>query len=495
VGFVMKNNDIETQAPQSVPEASQDVVFSTIQCIEECEYISEEEKAEVGTLLIKFVDEKPNSKEVSKDFLSELGYSFHKRNYDYIDSDITKDFTPENIAILTYLHTKGVKINLILQDKDIFENNLENISQLSTFSKSWDLDLQNILLFHPEFLSISERERENKIIENREKSLLTSEEIKKIETLEEEIVEKLTPYKHNFKLSSVEHRILSRKETDDLFLIYDKLKKSLHTKAETHNIKERIENILLLYNQRLVVTISKAYCFKIRLMQEMGSNMAFNYQDYEEVLQSGNYGLLNAIRRFDINKNTNFSTYATHYVDGTIKNHNLNSFNMIKIERSLFPDIKKVREYRDKLENKGVANPSFEQIISYCKQNNVVFKNNIEKIKSGWNAQYVLLDLYKPIRGDQRDEEEKIDMIASKGPTPEEALSQKESTQELINLFSQLEERERVIFLNRKDFTTTEKQLLTTLGELFGIRGERVRQIEKNVGEKLRSKLEEVYST
>ncbi|MGD0232239.1 MAG: sigma-70 family RNA polymerase sigma factor [Syntrophorhabdales bacterium] len=133
-------------------------------------------------------------------------------------------------------------------------------------------------------------------------------------------------------------------ETVDSFKRYlgEIAKHPLLTKEEEKEIAERIrryndkkaEEKLIVANLRLVVKIALQY-----------SRYCPNTLDF---IQEGNVGLLHAVRKYDPDRGTRFSTYASFWVRAYILKHLMDSWSMVKIGtkdayRKLFFSLNKER--------------------------------------------------------------------------------------------------------------------------------------------------------
>jgi RNA polymerase primary sigma factor len=97
-------------------------------------------------------------------------------------------------------------------------------------------------------------------------------------------------------LSSKEanHDLLSFQEEVDLF-----------RKASNGDIEAK--NKIILQNQKLVMSVAYKY-------RRSGSNLEFM-----DLIQYGNIGLLEAIKRFEVNRGLRFSTYAQYWIKAIIQ--------------------------------------------------------------------------------------------------------------------------------------------------------------------------------
>jgi RNA polymerase sigma factor (sigma-70 family) len=490
----MDENEIELQKGTSPTEHAQDILLSSIQYLETSTPLEDEEKYEAAKLITSFSENSEEIKHLPFDLFTYLGYSLNPTAFESIDKKIIADLNSENIASMIYLHSQGIKINKILKRDDLLNLSFERISEQYKIYKEFNLDIENVFHFHPEFNNIDSEEIIFRIKEGRKLPPLNKAEEEKIRDLEIELENRLVETTSYYKLANPNHRILEDEEVGLLFFGYQKLNYSLHSKESLYRDKERIESIILLFNQRLVISRSRHYVMKFLEFVHDDSRAPLNYQDYEDILQSASVGLFKAIRNFKLESENDFSTYATHWIDGTLMNSNKNSFNMIKIPAYLFPDLKLYKEQRDLLEGEGVANPNFDQVMDYCDAHGIEFANNRNYIQSALSVNYVYLNLDKAEFDEEGEEEGVIDKLTDNSNLPEEEIILKENKQEIDNILNELGPRNKYIVMNRADYTIQEKLFLETLGKLFGISGQAVSFIEQNAAKKLIPSLKEVYS-
>lgn len=101
---------------------------------------------------------------------------------------------------------------------------------------------------------------------------------------------------------------------------------------------------------------------------------------FEDIVQAGLFGIFDAIRHYDLNGKTVFSTFATHYIKGAITQTIMEETNKTSYHFSRLGRI--IREAETKLKNSGIAHPTREQIaaetgLSYLVINNAITANNI----------------------------------------------------------------------------------------------------------------------
>ncbi len=87
--------------------------------------------------------------------------------------------------------------------------------------------------------------------------------------------------------------------------------------------------------------------------------------DYEDLCQIGHIGMLKAIRNFDIERGTQFSTYAVPLIIGEIKRF-LRDDGEIKVGRELKRKNAKLMAAREKFITENGAEPTVSQLAEIC---------------------------------------------------------------------------------------------------------------------------------
>ena len=82
----------------------------------------------------------------------------------------------------------------------------------------------------------------------------------------------------------------------------------------------------------------------------------------EDLIQVGSIGLIKAIEFFNPEKNTKFRTYASYFIRGEIKHYLRDKASMIKAPRELQELVFKISSAVKQLKEKGIEDPSEEQI-------------------------------------------------------------------------------------------------------------------------------------
>ena len=103
-------------------------------------------------------------------------------------------------------------------------------------------------------------------------------------------------------------------------------------------------------NLRLVVSIAKLY--------------ANRGVELEDVIQFGNFGLIDAVDRYDYTKGFKFSTYATWWIRQSITRNIANTGNTIRIPIHKHEQIMKLKRQMNELEKELCREPSMKEIMN-----------------------------------------------------------------------------------------------------------------------------------
>jgi len=201
-----------------------------------------------------------------------------------------------------------------------------------------------------------------------------------------------------------------------------------------------------------------------------------------DLIQEGNIGLMQAVKKFDPYRGVKFSYYASYWIKAYILKFIMDNWKLVKIgttqtQRKLFYNLKKEKE---KLERMGFsAGPKLLAERFDTTEDEIV---EMEK-----RLGEVELSLDQPV-GDGRRETAR-DFISLDEEFLDKKLADtqlKELLKEKLNEFQKtLEGKEKDIF--EKRIMAEEPLTLEEIGKKYGITKERIRQIE----EKLKSKIKE----
>ena len=219
----------------------------------------------------------------------------------------------------------------------------------------------------------------------------------------------------------------------------------------------------------------------LRLVVKIALEYQSPWIELLDIVQEGNVGLLQAVRKFDPQKNIRLSSYAQWWIRAYIlkflmDNHRLVKLGTTQAQRKLFYNLKRERE---RLERQGFS-PTPRLLAKALR----VRVKDIIDMQTRLSAKDVSLDT--PVIEGERDR--LIDFLPSNSPEIDEFLAKRQISQFLLERLdayaSTLRGRDLEIW-NRR-LMAESPATLQALGNLFGVSRERARQLEARVLKKLR---------
>lgn len=234
---------------------------------------------------------------------------------------------------------------------------------------------------------------------------------------------------------------------------------------------------LVASNLRLVVKIAHEY-----------HRSAFDLLD---LVQEGNIGLMQAVKKYDPFKGVKLSSYAAWWIRAYIIRFIMDNLRLVKLgttqaQRKLFFNLAKERE---KLLARGI-----EVTPRLLARNLSVPEKDVEEMTARMSSEDVSLDL--PLWGDgDESRETKLDRLPGASTGPDERMGDEQLRRmfrEKLEAFSRTltDEKERYIFEHRLlPSDGKEPMTLQEIGDRFHLTRERARQIEAKVTGRLRDHL------
>lgn len=197
----------------------------------------------------------------------------------------------------------------------------------------------------------------------------------------------------------------------------------------------------------------------------------------EDIAGYGVEGLINAIERFSIQKNTRFETYALIRIRGAI-------IDKIRAEdflpRSVRKKIKDIKAAQEKLKQDLGRIPTTKEVAAYLDM-------DVDKVTQLLSEDTVMTSLYEK-RGTSEDSVEIIDTIQDTNKlNPQENMEEKNVKQQLEKALRRLPERERIIMV----LYYQENMTLKEIGSTISMSESRVCQLHAQAIMKLKNILSE----
>lgn len=276
----------------------------------------------------------------------------------------------------------------------------------------------------------------------------------------------------NTKYSDSDNEVLSSylKAIDKIpLLTYDE-EYEIALKAKNGDKKAREK--LINANLRFVVSVAKKF---------RGQGMPL-----EDLINEGNIGLMTAVDKFEPEKGYHFISYAVWWVRQAILKALAEQSRPVRLPLNRSNElIQIVRAKNDLIHNKGISDPSVDEIASASGLDVTLVKNLLEVTRD-------MISFDSPIKGDEEGDSSYFDFVEDKAQSPEEDVVNHMMEKDVRGLLSVLGEKERDIIEKRYGFNGNEPMSLKAIGDEYNLTKERIRQIEKAALQKLRNNGESV---
>jgi len=264
------------------------------------------------------------------------------------------------------------------------------------------------------------------------------------------------PALHRYLQEISQYELLSREETEELASRFQ----------ETGDPEAAYR--LVSSNLRLVVKVAMDF-------------QKYWMQNFMDLIQEGNVGLVQATKKFDPYRGVKFSYYAAYWIRAYILKFIMDNWRLVKIgttqaQRKLFFSLNKEKKL---LEAQG-----FKPDVKLLAERLNVKESEV--IEMGQRMDNWDVSLEAPVRSDSEDEQKSF--LPQEGPGVEDIVASQEMRERLAEVLAGLEDKlndkEKIILTCR--LLSDEPQTLQTIADQFGISRERVRQIESNLLKKLK---------
>ncbi len=205
-----------------------------------------------------------------------------------------------------------------------------------------------------------------------------------------------------------------------------------------------------------------------------------------DLIQEGNIGLMQAVRKFDPYRGVKLSSYASYWIKAYILKFILDNWRLVKIgttqaQRKLFFNLRKEKERLDRL--------GFEPIPRLIAENLDVKEEDVIDMDRRMGAWEYSLE--SPVEEGSRYSHK--DLLSSTHQDSETLLADEQMRRLIREKIAELKKhlREKELYLLENRMLSDKPETLQEIGARWGVSRERVRQIEERLKKKIRQYLVE----
>ncbi|MBI4369678.1 MAG: sigma-70 family RNA polymerase sigma factor [Elusimicrobia bacterium] len=227
------------------------------------------------------------------------------------------------------------------------------------------------------------------------------------------------------------------------------------------------KRILMESNLKLVIPIAKKY---------QRTNL-----DFLDLIEEGNLGLMHAIDKFDPSRGFRFSTYASYWIEQSIRRAIEEQSKTIRIPPHAWEALRKWFKAWDRLHNRLGRDPT---VTEMSKQTGLTSRQ-VKGIVNAAEAAKEMGSFENPIGDDENLVLEEI-IKDREDRTPDKIIGMLKLNDELERAFKELVPRERQVLTLRFGLKDSGSNTLEEVGRKLDLSRERVRQLETRALERLR---------
>jgi RNA polymerase primary sigma factor len=199
---------------------------------------------------------------------------------------------------------------------------------------------------------------------------------------------------------------------------------------------------------------------------------------FEDLLNEGNLGLIEAAHRFDASKGTKFITYAIWWIRKSILKALSERSTLVRVPSYQMKKVREIKETESRLSRKLGRPPDREEISA-------TLERSLTKVDQA--LQYSLREVSLDHKVGKEREQSISDYLADESaPSIEDDLIRREDTSIVTKAMRELTQQEKQVVCYRFGLRDGASRTLKEVGLIMKISRERVRQIENQAKRRLR---------
>ncbi len=260
------------------------------------------------------------------------------------------------------------------------------------------------------------------------------------------------------------------------------------------NIKKmKSGNKKYISNEELIAQYQKSRDLNIRnkiiinnigLVYSAAKKKIKNYSCFtiEDLVQEGIIGMIKSIERFDVAKNTSFSTYAYYWICQQMDRAIMNNGYLIRLPAYIYEKLSIITRF----ENTFLTQNEEIDIEILCSQTNITEQEY--RIINSYRTNYSHYTSLNSVANVDSDENyvELQDYIPCQDNSIEDIIISHDLKEQITNALNSLTPKEREILKLRFGLNGEEPLTLEAIGNKYNLTRERIRQIENKALNKIR---------